>query len=110
MKFKYKIVIIFFCFFSTVKAEKKLSNSKLDYKKFIYGYSFSGFGPTWSEHLCKSLDYNSLKPFKCKKANDNIGNKSIRCSLAEKSLILAAYLTIDDCKRDLQMSTEGDNS
>lgn len=98
------------CFENGFGADKKESqHSPVDYKKYGFGYTFKGRGPTWSQDLCKTLDYNLLKPRGCNKANDNIGNKSIRCHLSDKKLKLAAYANIDECKSDLQMSTEGDN-
>jgi len=107
------ILALLICIFSinNVFAEigKTKSSTKVDYKKFVFGFTFKGKNPIWSQDLCKSLDYNSLKPTGCKKANDNIGNKSILCNLPDKKLKLAAYINIDDCKTDLQMSTEGDN-
>ena len=109
----YRVILILasvFCFETGFAKKIKSSDAaKINFKKYNFGFTFKGKNPTWSQDLCKSLDYGSLKPVSCKKAADNIGNKSIRCSLPEKKSQLAGYLTIDACKADLQMSTEGDS-
>ena len=109
----YMVILIFtcvFCFEAGFAKEIKSSNpAKINFKKYNFGFTFKGKNPTWSQDLCKPLDYGLLKPVACKQATDNIGNKSIRCNLPEKKSQLAGYLTVEDCKADLQMSTEGDS-
>ncbi len=111
---KFKTILAFLCiffFFDKGFAQVNKTNHRvnIDYKKFIFGFAFKGKNPVWSQDICKPLNYNLLKPIACKKAIDNIGNKSIICNLPDKQSKLLAYLNIDDCKVDLQMSTEGDN-
>lgn len=93
-----------------VFTESKASGQKFDLKSYTFGYTY-GPGPLkWSEDLCKSIDLKALSPSPCKKAQDNIGNKSLRCDSSAKKEKLALYLTLEDCKADLQMATEGNDT
>lgn len=105
------LVVLSVFFFETGFAKEKSTSGtgKLDLKKHSFGFVFKGKNPVWSKDLCKSVDYDLLKPVDCKQVSNNTDNKSILCNLPDGKSKLAAYLTIEDCQTDLQMSTEGDS-